>query len=242
MDSNRRATTIAGVLALGGMIAGVLSVVPVLEQADYLALISTHQSQILIGAGAQLLMVPAYVGFALYLYPTLRRADEALSLGFVSFRLIAAMFHLVGVIILPLFLLLGDGYLGGSGAVPSYIEILGELLRSGRDLVNHVALIIALSIGDLLLFRILYRWKLVPRWLSTWGFLGAGLALAASVVVLLGLTDVVTPLYLTLNAPLAIHTLVFAIWLIARGFDMTLLEHPGAQQGGVVISATDQPS
>lgn len=242
MDIDRRATAIAGALALGGMIAGVLSVVPVLEQDDYLALITTHQSQILLGAGAQLLMVPAYVGFALYLYPTLRRADEALSLGFVSFRLIAAMFHLVGVIILPLFLLLGDGYLRGSGADPSHIEVLGQLLRSGRDLVNHVALIIALSIGDLLLFRILYRWKLVPRWLSTWGFLGAALALAASVMVLLGLTDVVTPLYLTLNAPLAIHTLVFAIRLIARGFDMKLLEHAGEQQGGVVIAATDQPS
>lgn len=242
MDSNRRATTIAGALALGGMIAGVLSVVPVLEQADYLALIPAHQRQILLGAGAQLLMVPAYVGFALYLYPTLRRADDALSLGFVSFRLIAAMFHLVGVIILPLFLLLGDAFAQSAVANPSHIEVLGELLRSGRDLVNHVALIIALSIGDLLLFRILYRWKLVPRWLSTWGFLGAALALAASVMVLLGLTDVVTPLYLALNAPLAIHTVVFAIRLLTRGFDLTLLGHAGPRQGGVVIAATDQPS
>lgn len=93
MDSNRRATAIAGVLALAGMIAGVLSVVPILEQANYLALVPAHQRQILLGAGAQLLMVPAYLGFALYLYPTLRRGDEALSLGFVGFRLIAAMFH-----------------------------------------------------------------------------------------------------------------------------------------------------
>lgn len=162
---------------LMGMLAGALSIVPVLERPDYLTLISARESEILLGAGAQLLMIPAYVGFALYLYPTLRLGDEALSLGFVGFRLIAAMFHLVGVILLPLFLILGDGFVQSAGAGPSHLEVSGQLLRAGRDLVNHVALIVALSIGDLLLFRILHRRHLVPRWLSTWGFLGAGLAL-----------------------------------------------------------------
>lgn len=228
--NQQTSTAIAGVLTLVGMLAGALSIVPVLEEPDYLALISAHEREILLGAGAQLLMIPAYVGFALCLYPTLKRGDEALSLGFVGLRLIAAMFHLVGVILLPLFLVLSESFIQSAGANPSHIGILGELLRSGRDLVNHVALIIALVIGDLLLFRILHLWKLVPRWLSSWGFLGAGLALASSLMVLFGMADVVTPLYLTLNAPLAIQTLIFALWLIARGFNMTLLELAGAQQ------------
>lgn len=102
MNTNRRRTTIAGVLTLVGMLAGALSIVPVLEEPDYLALISAREREILLGAGAQLLMIAAYVGFALWLYPTLKRGDDALSLGFVGFRLIAAMFHLVGVILLPL--------------------------------------------------------------------------------------------------------------------------------------------
>lgn len=230
MDTDRRGPAIAGVLTLVGMLAGALSIVEVLERPDYLALIPAHERGILLGAGAQLAMIPAYIGFALYLYPILKRGDEALSLGFVAFRLIAAMLHLVGVILLPLFLVVGDDVVQSAGANPPHIEVVGELLRSGRDLVNHVAVIIALVIGDSLLFRILYRWKLVPRWLSTWGFLGAGLALAASVMVLVGLADVVAPLYLTLNAPLAVQTLVLALWLIARGFDMTSLENAPAVQ------------
>lgn len=230
MDTARRGTKIAGLLILVAMLAGALSVVPVLERPDYLTLISAHESEILIGAGAQLLMIPAYVGFALYLYPTLRLGDEALSLGFVGFRLIAAMFHFVGVILLPLFLILGEVVAQSAGAVPPHIAVSAELLRAGRDLVNHVALIIALSIGDLLLFRILHRRHLVPRWLSTWGFLGAGLALAASSTVLFGLIDVVTPLYLTLNAPLATQSLVLAVWLMAKGLDTTQLELGPAEQ------------
>jgi hypothetical protein len=223
MQINRRTTSTAGAFVLVGMLAGVLSVVPVLENPGYLTLIPTHQPEILRGAAAQALMIPAYVGFALCLYPTLKRGGEALSLGFVGFRLIAATFHLAGVILLPLFLTLSASVPSGDPH-PAQMEVLGEMLRSGRDLVNHVALIIALGISDLLLFRILHRWKLVPRWLTTWGFLGAGLTLAASFMVLVDLTGIVTPLYLGMNAPLAAQSLVLALWLISRGLDTTTLE------------------
>ncbi|MGW6504130.1 DUF4386 domain-containing protein [Nonomuraea angiospora] len=218
MHTNRRATTIAGTLIIVSMIAGALSIVPVLEEPHYLALISAHESQVIVGAVAQSIMIPAYVGFALYLYPTLRAENEALSQGFLGFRLIAATFQFIGVIILPLFLVLGHEFTQASASDASRFEILGELLRTARDLVNHVALIISLSLGDLLLFRILWRSRSVPRWLSGWGFLGIGAAISASFLVLLRLTDVVTPLYLAMNAALGLQSFVFAVWLVTRGF------------------------
>ncbi|MFG6200245.1 DUF4386 domain-containing protein [Nonomuraea sp. JJY05] len=219
MDTTRRATAIAGALVIVGMIAGMLSVVPALEEPRYLALISAHESQVIVGAFFQFIMIPAYVGFALYLYPALRAENEALSLGFLGFRLIAAAFHFIGVILLPLFLVLGQAFVQADALGASHLQALGELLRTARDLVNHVALIISLSLGDLLLFYLLYRSKLVPRWLSGWGLIGAGSAMVASFLVLFRLTDVVTPLYLAINAPLALQSLVLAIWLITRGFD-----------------------
>ncbi|MFC7584394.1 DUF4386 domain-containing protein [Nonomuraea antimicrobica] len=205
-------------LVIVGMVAGVLSVVPVLEEPDYLALVSANESQLVSGAIFQFVMIPACAGFALCLYPVLRRENEALGLGFVGFRLIAVAFHFVGVILLPLFLVLGQEFarVGVSGA--SHIEGLGELLRTARDLVNHVALIVSLSLGDLLLFGVLYRSRLVPRWLSAWGLLGAGSAGLASFLVLVGLTEVVTPLYLAMNVPSALQSVVLALWLIVRGF------------------------
>lgn len=224
MNADRRRTAIAGVLVIVGMIAGVLSVVPVLEEPDYLVLISRDASDVILGAGFQFIMIPAYVGFALCLYPTLRTENEALSLGFVGFRLIAGMFHFIGVILLPLFVVLGPEFTQTSAAGAPSIAVLGELLRTGRDLVNHVALIISLGMGDLLLFYILYQSRLVPRWLSAWGLTGTGLTMLASLLVLFRLTDVVTPLYLAMNAPLALQSLVLAIWLITRGFHTHALE------------------
>ncbi|MEU1723103.1 DUF4386 domain-containing protein [Nonomuraea sp. NPDC005692] len=218
MHTNRRATAIAGALVILGMVAGALSVVPAVDEPRRLALISAHEGQVIVGAVAQSIMIPAYVGFALYLYPLLRAENEALSLGFVGFRLIAATFHLIGVIMLPLFLVLGQELTQAGAAAASGIEVVGELLRTARDLVNHVALIFSLSLGDLLLFRILWRSRSVPRWLSGWGFLAIAAAVSASFLVLLRLTDVVTPLYLAMNAPLALQTFVFAVWLTAKGF------------------------
>ncbi|GAA2684277.1 DUF4386 domain-containing protein [Nonomuraea recticatena] len=219
MNTNRRATAIAGALVIVGMIAGVLSVVPVIEEPRYLELISSHESQVIVGAVSQFIMIPAYVGFALYLYPLLRMENEALSLGFLGFRLIAATFHLIGVISLPLFLVLGQEFTQADALGASHLETLGELLRTARDLVNHVASIISLSLGDLLFFRILYRSRFVPRWLSAWGFIGAGSAMLASFLVLFRLADVVALPYLALNAPLALQSLVLATRLITKGFD-----------------------
>ncbi|MFF4189894.1 DUF4386 domain-containing protein [Nonomuraea sp. NPDC001831] len=218
MHTNRRATAIAGALVILGMIAGALSVVPAVDEPRRLALAPAHEGQVLLGAVAQSIMIPAYVGFALLLYPMVRAGNEALSLGFLGFRLIAATFHFVGVITLPLFLVLGQKLTQADAAAAPGIEAAGEVLRTARDLVNHVALIISLSLGDLLLFRILWRSRSVPRWLSGWGFLAIAAAVSASFLVLLRVIDVVTPLYLAMNAPLALQSFVFAVWLMTRGF------------------------
>ncbi|MEV4372100.1 DUF4386 domain-containing protein [Nonomuraea sp. NPDC049637] len=218
MHTNRRATAIAGTLVILGMIAGALSVVPAVDEPRRLALVSAHEGQVLLGAVAQSIMIPAYVGFALLLYPMVRAQNEALSLGFLGFRLIAATFHFVGVIILPLFLVLGQELTQADAAAAPGIKAAGELLRTARDLVNHVALIISLSLGDLLLFRILWRSRSIPRWLSGWGLLAIAAAVSASLLVLLRVIDVVTPLYLAMNAPLALQSFVFAVWLMTRGF------------------------
>ncbi len=206
---------------LASFTAGLLSVVPVLEQPDYMTLLSARQSEVVSGALFQTLMVPAYAGFALVLYPVLRRADATLSLGFVGFRLVACGFHLLAVVMLPLLLHLADGY--DATAASSGDASIAEVLRLARDLVNHVVVIVTLCLGDLMLFTLLFRRRLVPAWLSVWGIVGAALAILGSLLFLARAVDVVSGPYLLLNAPLALHGLVLAGWLIARGLNTRFL-------------------
>jgi hypothetical protein len=219
MNPNRKTAIIAGVLIILGMVAGVLSVVYVIEEPDYLLQVAANEGQVLTGAFFQFMMIPAYIGFALLLYPILRKYNESLAAGFVGFRFMAGTFHLIGVISLPLFLLLSHEFIKAGAPDASYFQTIGWLLRSGRDLVNHVGMILALSLGNLMFFYVLYQAKLIPRWLSGWGFVGTTLTLLASLLLLFRLIDVVTPIYMGLNLPMALQEMVFAVWLIFKGFN-----------------------
>ncbi len=223
MNTNRKIAIIAGALIIIGMVAGVLSIVSVIEDPDYLIKVSANENQVIIGAFFQFIMVPAYIGFALSLYPILKKYNEGLALGFVGFRIIAGMFLIIGVISLLLLLTLSQEYVKAGAPDSSYFQTLGELLRAGRDLVNHAAMILALSLGGLMFYYIFYQTKLVPRWLSGWGFIGTTLTILASFLLMFRLIEVISLTYLVLNLPMALQEMVLAVWLIVKGFNQSAM-------------------
>ena len=218
-NQEKRAVRIAGVLIILGIITGILSIVPVVESENYLKDVFPNKNQVFTGATFQFFLIPIYIGFSLLLYPILKRYIPTLSLGFVSFRFMAATFQLVGIIILPLFVLLSQEYLAASN-IPAYdYESAGEALRLLRDLINHLGVILATGLGNLLLYFILYKEKLIPNWLSIWGFLGNILIMIAGFMVMFQLITVVSTEYGIMSAPLVLQEIVFAVWLMVRGFN-----------------------
>ncbi len=224
MNTYRKTAMYTGLLYIIVFAAGILSIVYVIEKPDYLIMVSENANQVFLGAFFQLVMVPAYIGIALLLYPILKQYNERLSLGFVGFRFIAGAFHILGIISLPLFLILSREFVKAGAPDLSYFHTLGNLLRTGRDLLNHVGMIISLSIGGLMLYSVLYRSKLVPRWLSGWGLVGTALTILASLLFMFRLIDLVTPFYLIINLPLAVQEIVFALWLIFKGFNPVIVD------------------
>jgi len=230
MNTNKKATTIAGLLYIIGTVAGVLSVVSIVDDPDYLIKASAHANQVIIGAFFQFIMTAAYVGIAIVLYPILRRYNESLALGFVSFRIIAGVFIIIGVINLLLLLTLSQEFVKAGSPDSSHFQTLGGLLRTGRDLVNHVAMILALSIGGLMFYYVLYQSKLVPRWLSGWGLVGTTLIILASFLIMFRLIEIISPTYLVLNLPMALQEMVLAVLLIVKGFNPSAIASGTAKQ------------
>jgi hypothetical protein len=101
----------------------------------------------------------------------------------------------------------------------SYFQTLGGLLLAGRDLVNHVATILSVSLGGLLYYFLLYQARLVPRWLSVWGLVGTTLTIFATMLVMFRLIGIITTSYIVLNFPMALQEMVMAVWLIVKGFN-----------------------
>lgn len=216
--NTRKNTRLAGILFIAGMIAGVLSVVPAIDASDYLIKAADNANQLIIGAIFHLIMAVAYIGVAITLYPILKKFNKNLALGFLSFRIIATVFIILGVISLLLLLSLSQEYTKASPSDLVVFQTIGELLRSARDFSNHIAMIISLSIGGIMFYALLFQAKLIPAWLSVWGLIGAILAIAASLLVMFSMVEIVTPFYILLNVPMALQELILALWLIFKGF------------------------
>lgn len=221
MIADRKAAILAGILYFLGIIAGALSVVPVIDTPDYLFQISANVSQVTSGASFQFLMTAAYLGMAITLYPILKKYNESLALGYVGFRIVAVAFIVIGVILLFLLLTLSQEYIKAEAPDSSHFQTIGELLRTGRDLVNHVGMILALSMGSMLFNLLLYQTNLVPRWLSGWGLAGTAVTIGASFLFMFRAIDLLTSVYMSF--PLALQEMVFAVWLIAKGFNPAAL-------------------
>jgi len=223
MISHRKAATIAGVLFIIGMVAGILSIAPAIDAPDYLIKASANANQVIIGAFFQFVIATAYVGIAIVLYPILNRYNESLALGFLSFRIIAAVFLIVGMTSALLLLALSQEFVKAGASDSSYFQTLGGLLHTGRDLVNHVAMPLALIVSALMLFFILYQTRLVPRWLSGWGLVGTTVSIWATLLVMFRLIEIITPIYIVLAIPWALQEMVLPVWLIAKGFNPTVI-------------------
>jgi hypothetical protein len=219
MNSDRKRTIIAGSLYFIGTVAGVFSISIAADAPDYLLKASANANQVLSSALFQFIMTIAYLGFAIALYPVLRKQMESLALGFLSFRIIAAVLNIIGFICLLLILSLSQQYVKTGTPDASYFQILGDLLRTGRDFVNHVAMIFATSVGGLMFYLLLINTKLIPRWLSLWGLFGTLFTILASLLVMFKMIDILTSTYLVLNLPLILLEIVLAIWFITKGFD-----------------------
>ncbi|MGX9933188.1 DUF4386 domain-containing protein [Virgibacillus salarius] len=221
LSKSTSSALITGVLLIAGMVVGIFSVVPVIDEANYIVNAFTYKNQVLIGAFFQLLMIVAYVGIPILMYPILSKHNKGLALGSVAFGIIAGVFIIIGVFILLLLLTLSHEFTKVGAMDISYFQSLGELLQTGRDLVNHVATTLAFALAMLLFNCIFCQTKLVPRWLSVWGIIGSTLSILASLLFMIYFIGL-DATYMILNIPIAFHQLVLAIWLIVKGFNPTV--------------------
>lgn len=219
--TNRTTARIVGGLFLLATAAGVLSVLflqPVVDATDYLATADVDVARVATGALLELVMYVAILGIAIVIYPILRRFSERLAVGYVAARTIEVMAFVISTMgVLTLVTMSRE--LGSAGSPDaSHLQALGDTLRAGGDWGNAVLAGTAFSLSALILNYALYRTRLVPRWLSGWGLVGAALYLAASVMVLYTL-EPFSATQNVLNLPLAVQEMVFAVWLIVKGFD-----------------------
>ncbi len=207
--ADRLAAGIIGVLYVIGTVALIASFIVaggVMAGTDPLAGIAAQPGAVT--AGAMLVMAS---GLALAFVPVVfwpigRRHGETLAIGYVVVRgAVETVLYLASALCWLLLVALAAGGQPGAGAQADLVLAVDALLWSTLIPIPFV-------LGALLFNVLLYRSRLVPRWLSAWGLAGAVLYLGGPIGSVTGLPVGV------LMAPLAVQEMVLAGYLILKGF------------------------
>jgi hypothetical protein len=209
---------LAGLLIILGMISGILSIASPVDSPSYLTMAAANAIQVSMAAIFQFLLCLTYLGFAILLYPIVKEYNPSLALGFLSFRIISGVILISGTIALLSILELSQEFIKTTTENQWVFKAFGNVLKITRDYSNHVFMVFAMGIGNLMLYILLLIHGLIPKWLSVWGIVGVVSSITASVLLLFGIVDVITMGYLVLNAPTAAFELALALWLISKGF------------------------
>ncbi len=223
MNTNRKTAIVVGILYIIGTVAGILSVVftlPILGDPGYLSKIAANENPIVIGCLLVLTMGFALAMVPVLLFPVLKRHNEALALGYVVFRGALETVAYIATVICWLFLIVVSREYAAAGASSlSYFQTLGAVLLKGNDSISNL-LIIIFSLDALILYYLLYRSKLVPRWISVWGLIAILLHFSTAFLIMFHFIDAgMSPTLVIINFPILIQEMVMAVWLIVKGFD-----------------------
>ena len=210
MSAERKAAALIGVLYIIGTVGLVLSVVVtggILTGPDYLARVAAQPDQVAIGAllvlvaGLSLAMVPVVF------WPIGKRYNETLAMGYIVFRGGQEMVMYIATALAWLLLI-------ALSTEPDSAPF-ARFLRTAESVAWDQLVAIPFVLGALLFYVLLFRSRLVPRWLSVWGLVGAALYIVPPIGSMFGLS------LGFLMGPLALQEMVMAVWLIAKGFNAT---------------------
>lgn len=224
--THRMTAILVGFLFIIGTAAGVLSVIclnPIQNHPDLLVNTAENSKRVILGTLFILTMGFSLSVIPVLMFPVLKKYQDALALGYVVFRGGLETVTYIGLAICWLVLvLLSQSFVQAGATSASYFQILGDLVLGTQDLINTM-LIIVFSLGALMLYAVLYQSKLIPRWLSGWGFIAILMHLSTAFILIFGFTDVNSPIITIINLPIFLQEMVMAVWLIGKGFNLAAI-------------------
>jgi hypothetical protein len=228
MNIGRRTARIVGVSFIVATVTSSLGVVllgSILDAPDYLINVYPNGTQVIIGVLFLLVNCAAVVVIPAMLFPILKKQNEGLALGYVGYRIIESVILIVGSVSPLSLITLSQEFVGAGAPDASHFLTLGNALLAAHDWTILLSVDIVFPLGALVFYSLSYRSRLVPRWLSGWGFVGAALWLAVGLLRLFGAS-----LPLVLSLPIFVQELVLGVWLIVRGFNPSAITSPSARQ------------
>jgi hypothetical protein len=221
----KRAAKIVGVLFILAAVTAVIGLLlydPILNGPDYLIKGSEHAGQVVLGAFMELLLVISAVGTATTMFPILRKYNETIALWHVCFRFLEAIIITVGVISMLSLLTLSQEFVAAGAPDTAAFQTSAIVLKAIHAWTFMLGPLFMLGINTMMYSYIFYKTKLVPRFIARLGMTGAALVFIYGLLVMFGVAQQIS-VWALMSLPVAAYEMILAVWLIAKGFNESVL-------------------
>jgi hypothetical protein len=204
-----------GALFLVGFLfygVGAALVTSVTGATDFLSTISAHQTTLVIGAFLMLLNTAVDVGKGVLFFPILENHGKRSALAYLAFIVVQVVMLDVGVLALLLIVPLGQQTLDAGQASAAWAQGLGSLLIQWNNMAYSIGEA-TLGVGGLFLCSLLFRTRLIPRFLAVGGLVGHVSLMVGMIAELFGLH-----IGLMLSVPGIFFEVGLPVWLFIKGF------------------------
>src|SRR6267378_4631946 len=204
-----------GALFLVGFLfygVGAALVTSVTGAPAFLSTISAHQTTLVIGAFLMLLNTVVDVGKGVLFFPILENHGKRSALAYLGFIIVQVVMLDVGVLALLLIVPLGQQAVDAGQASAAWAQGLGSLLTQWNTMAYSIGEA-TLGVGGLFLCTLLFRTRLIPRFLAVGGFIGYVSLIVGMVAEIFGIH-----ISLMLSIPGIFFEVGLPLWLFIKGF------------------------
>ena len=226
MSSHRTIAAAVGALFLisyAGFSIGMALVVPSLDPSTDLARIGADEGRLVAGVLFLFVNMAAIIGIAALLFPVVRPHGEGVALWYIGFRILEAGAFVVGAVSVLSLISVSEASIAAAAPSAPVYEGLRSMTLAANSWAGKLATV-AFVLGAIGLYSLLYRSRLVPRFISAWGLIAVVLLIVANLLAV-DVTAGFQPAAL-LYLPIALNELFLAFWLIVKGFDGSAIDRP----------------
>lgn len=221
MTSERKTATIIGLLFIIAAVTSVIAIVlygSILTDDNYVIMDTGNKDLVIAGAIFELFLAASAIGTSITFFPILKKHNETLALGYVTFRFFEAVLIVTGALALLTISSLNVLYVAGSITDTNTLVLLSKALVILHDWTFIIGPNFMLGINTSMYSYILYKSRIVPNPLSILGRTAAALIFFSSFFEMFGFYTQVSFLGVFSALPIAVFEMSLAGYLIIKGF------------------------
>jgi len=204
-----------GALFLSGFLlygVGSSLVTSVVGAPDFLSTLSGHQTTLVLGAFLMLLNTAVDVGKGVLFFPILEKHGKRTALAYLAALIVEVVLLDVGVLALLMIVPLAQQGVDAGQASVGWAKALGSLAVQSNTMAYQIGQM-SLGLGAVFLCLLLFRTRLIPRFLSIWGWVGYAILMAGTIAEIFGIH-----IGVMLSIPGGVFEVGLGFWLIIKGF------------------------